>query len=298
MGFFSSIAKGLGVVSDIVGSPLGGLATDIGSGLFAQKGVQDANAANISNAREAAAFNANQALLNRQFQERSQATAMRFNAHEARKSRSFSRVMSNTAHQRQVNDLRRAGLNPILSAKYGGSSTPSSTSASVSPTSGSTASRTAAISRDTAGPMIEASLNTARTRAEIARIDAQTSLVGEQKLTEKAKQSDLYSSSNQRGASTQQMAAMVEKIGEELNSLRQNQKLTKAQQAKVRQETALIELKINEALAESKIYAGEAGEIIKTIEKMGQVGWTGPLMMGLKKFLPKATFAAIFGAMN
>lgn len=36
----------------------------------------------------------------------------------------FQKMMSNTAHRREVRDLRKAGLNPILSAKYGGASTP------------------------------------------------------------------------------------------------------------------------------------------------------------------------------
>lgn len=47
-----------------------------------------------------------------------------FSKSSAKDQMRYQKDMSGTAHQREVKDLKAAGLNPILSAKYGGASTP------------------------------------------------------------------------------------------------------------------------------------------------------------------------------
>lgn len=83
------------------------------------------------------AWSAQQAKELRDWQEQQAKITRDFNASEAAKNRSWQKEMSDTAHQREIKDLQKAGLNPVLSVLGGsGASTTSGATASAQTPSG------------------------------------------------------------------------------------------------------------------------------------------------------------------
>lgn len=293
MGFFSKIKKGFKKVLPYAataagaafGGPIGGA---IGGSLFGKTGEKYGSMLGgalgnmagdgFSSAQQLAAtqYGYDQSLKGIREQNWSArqiaSDANKLSQQQANQQMLFQAGMSNTAHQREIKDLRRAGLNPILSGGGMGASTPQGAAGDVSVapvrSEGDAISTAMDVFRTVAQAMktnadreFVQSVATPKAQAETAKTKSETmpriENIAKLKTQINAIATENYK--NQMDADLkEQLRIESRKVVENLEKTGKNLDVTQRQ----------MKAELQRMLADEEIYNGEAGYWIRLIEKL------------------------------
>lgn len=210
-------------------------------------------------------------------------------AREAQKNRNFQERMSSTAHQREVSDLKAAGLNPALSAMRGaGASTPGGSTGQVGDL-GEAASRG-----------ISSALALRRVKSEINLLDAQTAAANAAGQESNARATDLLATRAGRvdlgtaeaAIASRNLAQMKEMFPVALAKARAEIEGTMSTAQAARMRALLDSLSIPGARndAEFQQFIGQAGpwgKVLAGMVKLGVAGAAAGAVMQRSKYVPR-----------